>query len=275
MRTITAPVRLALATVIALGALTAIPAHAQQERADRWLQDCRSSDWGNRGRFCEVRQVTINDPASSVRIDAGPNGGVSVFGWDKPTMLVVARIQANGDDDADAKDVASRITLITERGRIESDGPSTHRHQGWSVSYDVYLPKARDLDVSSRNGGVNVDGVKGKLDLGTTNGGIHLTDVAGDVRAETTNGGVSATLSGSTWEGGGLDLRTTNGGVTLEIPKGYNARLETGTTNGGFDVDFPITIQGRLGKRITTTLGTGGAMIRATTLNGGVRIRER
>ena len=117
--------------------------------------------------------------------------------------------------------------------------------------------------------------MKGRLDLGTTNGGIHLTEVAGNVRAETTNGGVSATLSGTTWDGEGLDLRTTNGSVTLEIPKGYNARLETGTTNGGFSIDFPITVQGSLGRRISTTLGSGGPVIRATTVNGGVRIRER
>ncbi len=271
-----APTSLAAALALSAAlAAAAAPARAQQESADRWLNDCRHDNWGDRGRFCDVKQFTINDPASSIRVDAGPNGGVTVHGWDKSTMLVVARIQANGDDDAGAKDVAGHISITAERARIESTGPSTRGHQGWSVSYDLYLPKTTGLDVSTKNGGVSVDGVKGKVDLGTVNGGIHLTDVAGDVRAETTNGGVSATLSGTSWDGAGLDLRTTNGGVTLEIPKGYNARLETGTTNGGFDVDFPITIQGRLGKRITTTLGTGGAMVRATTVNGGVRIKER
>jgi len=264
-------------TALALGAALALPAtvHAQQDRADRWLANCRDNDWGNRGRFCNVQQFTINTPAASIQVDAGPNGGVSVFGWDKPTMLVVAKIQANGDDDADAKDIAGRIKITANASRVASDGPSTHRHQGWSVSYDVYLPTQRGLDVSTRNGGVSVEKMKGRLDLSTVNGGIHLTDVAGDVRAETTNGGVSASLAGSTWDGGGLDLRTTNGSVTLEIPKGYNARLETGTTNGGFSIDFPITVQGRLGRRISTTLGQGGPTIRATTVNGAVRIRER
>ena len=269
--------RFPVITALALGAALTLPAavHAQQDRADRWLDNCRHNSWGDRGRYCDVKQFTIKDPASSIRVDAGPNGGVSVFGWDKPTMLVVAKIQANGEDDAGAKDLAGRISITANTSRVESDGPSTGRHEGWSVSYDVYLPTKTGLDVSTRNGGVNVEKMNGRLDLGTTNGGIHLTDVAGDVRAETTNGGVSATLSGATWDGNGLDLRTTNGSVTLEIPKGYNARLETGTTNGGFSIDFPITVQGSLGRRISTTLGKGGPMIRATTVNGGVRIRER
>jgi DUF4097 and DUF4098 domain-containing protein YvlB len=86
---------------------------------------------------------------------------------------------------------------------------------------------------------------------------------------------VTAQLGGATWKGEGLDLQTTNGGVNLEIPRGYNARLETGTVNGGMNIDFPITVQGMIGRRITTTLGTGGPRVRATTTNGGVRIRER
>jgi hypothetical protein len=45
--------------------------------------------------------------------------------------------------------------------------------------------------------------------------------------------------------------------------------------NGGMNIDFPITVQGTIGRRITTKLGTGGPRVRATTTNGGVRIRER
>ncbi|MDE3152042.1 MAG: DUF4097 family beta strand repeat protein [Gemmatimonadota bacterium] len=270
------PIRPAIAS-LALGAALALPAalHAQQDRADRWLDQCRHDDWGDRARYCDVRQFTVDHPAESVHIDAGPNGGVNVFGWDKPSMLVVAKIQTNADDDAAAKDLAGQLRITANESRVESNGPSNERHRGWSVSYDVYLPTQRAVDVSTRNGGVSVERVTGHLDLSTVNGGIHLTDVAGDVRAETTNGGVSAALSGTTWTGQGLDLRTTNGGVTLEIPTGYNARLETGTVNGGFSTDFPITVQGSFRKRISTTLGSGGPLIRATTVNGGVRIRTR
>jgi DUF4097 and DUF4098 domain-containing protein YvlB len=122
---------------------------------------------------------------------------------------------------------------------------------------------------------VSAADVEGDLDFQATNGGIRVENVGGDVHAETTNGGVSALLSGSSWRGKGLDLRTTNGGVSLTIPRGYNARLETGTTNGGMNIDFPITVQGLIGKRIQTQLGAGGPLVRVVTTNGGVRITER
>jgi DUF4097 and DUF4098 domain-containing protein YvlB len=117
--------------------------------------------------------------------------------------------------------------------------------------------------------------VEGELDLHASNGGIRIDNVGGDVHGETTNGGVSALLSGTSWRGKGLDLRTTNGGVNVTIPRGYNARLETGTTNGGMRVDFPITVQGMIGRRIQTQLGSGGPLVRVMTTNGGVRISER
>jgi len=63
--------------------------------------------------------------------------------------------------------------------------------------------------------------------------------------------------------------------VSLTIPRGYNARLETGTTNGGMRLDFPITVQGLIDKHIHTQLGSGGPLVRVITTNGGVRISER
>lgn len=77
--------------------------------------------------------------------------------------------------------------------------------------------------------------------------------------------------------GGRVNGETRNGGVTLAIPDNYNAELETRTVNGGLNIEFPITIQGELTSRrgISTTLGSGGPLVRVRTTNGGVRIGRR
>ena len=59
------------------------------------------------------------------------------------------------------------------------------------------------------------------------------------------------------------------------MPAAYNARLVTGTVNGGLEVDFPVTVQGKINRRLDVTLGRGGPTVRATTTNGGVVIRSR
>jgi hypothetical protein len=37
-------------------------------------------------------------------------------------------------------------------------------------------------------------------------------------------------------------------------------------------MDFPVTVTGRIGREISTTLGNGGALVRAATTNGHVRV---
>jgi hypothetical protein len=86
---------------------------------------------------------------------------------------------------------------------------------------------------------------------------------------------LEAPVGGAAWSGEGLDVQTTNGGVTLMIPENYSAELELGTTNGRVNVDFPITVQGRIGRQMRTTLGEGGRPVRVVTTNGGVRVARR
>ena len=228
----------------------------------------------DRERFCEVREKRVS-ASRLLDIDGQQNGSVSVHGWDRSEAYIIAKIQTDGEDASDARDLASRITVEMDGGHLRAEGPSSRRNQSWSVSYEVWTPRQTDIRVSTQNGGISVDNVEARLDLGAVNGGIALRSVSGDVRGETTNGPLNVELEGDRWRGTGLDLRTTNGPVNLDIPEGYSARLETGTVNGGMRIDFPITLQGMIGRRISTQLGNGGATIRAITTNGPVEIHRR
>ncbi|MDX1530929.1 MAG: DUF4097 family beta strand repeat-containing protein [Rhodothermales bacterium] len=128
------------------------------------------------------------------------------------------------------------------------------------------------LDLATRNGGIAIDGVTGEVRFRAMNGGVSLVGLGGDVQGRTTNGGLHVVLTGDAWEGRGLDVETVNGGVDVTVPEGYSADFETGTVNGRLRVGFPVTVEGDVGRRITTTLGQGGAPVRVTTTNGGVRI---
>jgi hypothetical protein len=262
------------AFVLPLFVLATAATAQTQERAERWRDNCERG-WNNgRARFCELRTYTIS-AGTKISVDGGDNGGVAFIGENRRDVRIVARVQASADDDATATEIARQIRVFTDGGRIRSEGPSHRNHTSWSVSYDVYVPSQANLDAITENGGISAEDIRGEMNLEATNGGIHLSDVGGNVRARTTNGGVTANLSGTTWQGQGLDLQTTNGGATVYVPRGYNAQLETGTTNGGMQVDFPITVRGSLTRHISTQLGSGGPRVRVVTTNGGVRIAER
>lgn len=120
-----------------------------------------------------------------------------------------------------------------------------------------------------------MSGVSGALNLRTLNGSVTLTDAGGDVHARTQNGSVNVELAGSRWDGRGLDAETQNGSVRIGIPASYAAQIETGTVNGRVNTDFPITLQGRIGRKMGIPLNGGGPTIRAETTNGSVSLLRR
>lgn len=265
--------QLSLVAVIAAAPLVRAQATPRSE-ADRFLSDCRDHGWNDDERFCEVRNYTM--PATgSLRVDGRMNGGIHVFAGNGNTVQVVAKVEARGESPNEAQDEARQITVRAENGEVQAEGPRNSGRHGWAVSYSIWVPKNTDLSLRAENGGIAVEGVASRMDLETTNGGLSLRDVNGDVHGTTVNGGLDVALSGSTWQGAGLDARTTNGGLRLEIPENYSARLETRTVNGGMNLDFPVTVQGRIGNELTTQLGQGGPTLRLETVNGGLSIRRR
>jgi hypothetical protein len=239
-------------------------------------EGCDEGKWwgwrgGPRARACEVRQLTV-PAAGRLTVDAGDNGSIRVTGEDRRRdVQVEAIVEAWGRDQAEADRIASAVTVRSD-GVLRAEGPEQEGRSGWSVSFRIVAPREIDLSLETHNGSIAIADVRGDLGFEARNGSINLDGVGGNVRGRTTNGAVAAELTGKTWEGTGLDVETTNGAVRLRIPEDYSARLETGTVNGGIDIDFPVTVQGRLGREFSTTLGDGGPLVRAETTNGQVRI---
>jgi DUF4097 and DUF4098 domain-containing protein YvlB len=228
-------------------------------------------------KHCEVRVVGLGKGGGPISVDPGENGAIAVEGWDSDSIEVHARIQTEGTTVDEAVALAREVRVVTSGTTIGVDGPDVTRRRSWSVSFVVYAPRRSDLKLDTYNGPIAVRDVSGRMILTAYNGPVSLDHVGGDVRARTTNGPLEIELGGDRWEGGGgLDAETTNGPVSLAIPERYSARLEFGTVNGPMTVAFPltVTIEGRVGKRIATTLGAGGALVRIVTTNGPVDIRR-
>jgi len=265
------------ALILSLAGFLAATSLSAQRRGGEdpgWLERCRERSDRDRVTVCDEKVQTIRAPGGVLRVDAAPNGGITVVGSNRSDIQLTARIQATARRAADAREILDEVTVHTN-GTIRSSGPRTGRNEWWSVSFVLEVPRTMDLDLESVNGGISVEGVSGDMALQTTNGGLSLAAVGGHVRGRTDNGGVNVVLEGDRWRGEGLDLETTNGGVRLRVPDRYNAQFEAGTVNGGIDFDFPVTVRGRISRRVTTTLGDGGPPIRVVTTNGGVSVTRR
>ena len=242
---------------------------------DEWCDATNDwNTWDDQGRFaaCEVRETVL--PAGRLAVES-QNGGVTVRPWDRPDILVRARVASRGQtrDEAAARVRATRVDA--GRGSVRAQTPRG-RNVWVVVDYEVFAPPQTALTLRTTNGGLSAEGMAGAFDARTVNGGISVSAMTGAVRARTTNGGISAALRG---RGGAHDLQTTNGGIQIDLPRGYSGDLAASTRVGristsGLDLRGERRERGRyVGDRIEATLGRGGPKLSAVTQNGGITIR--
>ena len=253
-------------------ALPPAPA-AAQDTDHEWCRE-RPRDHDH----CEVRELTVQTRGGALAVNARPNGSIRVEGWDGSDVRVVARVTTKARSYEDARSLAGEIQVEAEPGRIRTEGPRVSRtgwrdREGWSVSYRILVPTGTDLDLESTNGSIGVAGVSGGVTARTTNGSVRLADVSGSVQARSTNGSVQASFQEGFRLRNATELRTTNGSVTVSFPSDLSARLEASTTNGSIHTDFPITVQGRIGRRVSAILGDGGPDLILRTTNGSIRLQ--
>jgi hypothetical protein len=263
-----------MAVIAAIAWLVPAAAGAQQagNPNDPW---CRDDGDRDRGHYCEVREMMLPAPGGALTVNARPNGGIKVVGWDRREVRVRAKVVANADTNEQAQALVREVAVRTD-GSIHSEGPARGDDRNWSVSYEISVPGDQALSLASTNGGISIANVRAQIDFRTQNGGVTLTDVAGAIKGRTQNGGVQVSLRGQRWDGEGLDVETQNGGISLVLPDGYSARVETSTVNGRVNTDFPVTVVGTMDRRhLTGDINSGGTTLRLTTVNGGVSIRKR
>jgi DUF4097 and DUF4098 domain-containing protein YvlB len=235
---------------------------------------CDNRSYGTRARSCDIREQTTA-AMGVLSVDPGENGGATVKGWLRNEVLVRAQVQTWADNDTAARALASQVYIDTSGGHVQARGPESARESGWSVSFEIFVPQTTNIAVKTVNGGITLSDIRGSLKFEATNGGVNLRRLAGDVAGSTVNGGVNVELTGTTWDGGQVQVTTKNGGVNISVPENYSAHFQTETVNGSIRSEFPLTVTGdlRSGNR-DFSIGAGGPLIHATTTNGGVRLKK-
>ena len=135
------------------------------------------------------------------------------------------------------------------------------------------MPHAAHVEhIGTINGTLVVAGVDVVDDLRTVNGNIEVYDGGESVHAHTTNGNIHLELAH--FRGGtGASAETTNGSLLVALPSDAAADLETRCLNGNFLSEMPIAMESTLRPReMHGRLGKGGAPIKLSTINGGIRI---
>ena len=215
------------------------------------------------------------------------NGRVEIHGWSSNTVAIHAFVHgrtAEGVDAIRVNIVPGLDRAVVHTQRLSEDTASLW---GWllanagprnntSVDYLVRVPQGSRLEnLSSVNGDLTIDGITGDIDASNVNGSTRIKDAVGNLKLNSVNGRIDAEMValGNSQQ---VSIHAVNGEVELAVPVNSDADFSVNTVNGGITSAFPGLKSKRefpVGNSLKGTLGTGGATVKATTVNGSIRIK--
>lgn len=252
-----------LGTICALLALT-LGAHAADHRGS--LSE-------------EFHQTYAISAEGRIELD-NINGPVHISSWDRDEVKVDAVKYADTKERLDEAKI--EINAGKDYVSIETKYPGHDHNWNWgshnnpaSVEYTLTVPRTARLDeIKLINGSLDITGMNGEVRASCINGTLEASELAGRAELSTINGRLVAKFG--QLSGQSVDLNSVNGSVDLTIPSDSNAEVEANTVSGGIDNDFGLHVNHHnfVGHDLRGELGSGGAHIRVSNVNGHVEIHH-
>ncbi len=229
------------------------------------------------GSLAAGRTVNVRNINGAIDVGRSTSGRVEVTAekrWrrgDPDDVRIVQVAGRDGDIMVCALWNDSECTADGIRGRGQRN--RWNDRNDVSVHFTVRVPDGVEVHVETVNGDLAIGGATARVQANTVNGSVKASSTGGPVRAKTVNGSINATMG--TTADDDLRYETVNGSITLNLPASLSADLDVSTVNGSVTTDFPITVQGTISrKRLRGTVGDGGQLLRASTVNGSVTLRR-
>jgi DUF4097 and DUF4098 domain-containing protein YvlB len=210
------------------------------------------------------------------------NGGVRVTAWDRDEVRVDAVKRAATQEllrEAEIKVEAGAgsVSIHTEYPERQwHDREGERRERIASVEYTLSVPRGARLEgVSVVNGPLHVEGLSGAVNASSVNGHVTARALSGPVKLSAVNGAVDVTLDRLA-ENASYNLSVVKGSLSVTIPSDANAHLRASTVQGTIANDFnlPVRVGEYVGRDLEGRLGTGGASVRLSSVQGAINIRR-
>lgn len=180
-----------------------------------------------------------------------------------------ARIQVQ-DATGDAKFKTSDGTITC--ARLSAPTLDCYTSDGHIRLSDV---TAGSCTARTSDGSITLEGVRGdSMNLRTSDGTIRCRNVApAEMECRTSDGPIHVEYAADAPNALSLSAITSDGNITLAVPPGLSAVIEATSNDGSIHTNLPITIQGKVGKSLTGTIGDGKGKVYLKTHDGSITIR--
>lgn len=231
----------------------------------------------------------------TVTIVGAPTGSLTIEGWQRSEVEVIAEIelQAPTTQDLDRlaplnnmaiDEDANHIRIITTGThdkkflkRAAKDLPKSLIGLPWKVDYHIKVPALTDLAIDSGNGPIKLSGVEGSIRLNALQSDAELWLTGTDVSVLIQTGTINISIPARAWRGLGAEIKLASGKINLELMPGFNAEitaevLRTGEVKNSFPGLEPRERNSITSKSVQARAGGGGATLKFTVGDGMIDI---
>ena len=233
----------------------------------------------------------------TVTLIGAPRGSVTVEGWARNEVQIIADIEIKAPSEADLDQLAAVNGFIFDEDlnhlrvlttgthdrafmkRAAKNFPKKLLNLPWKIDYRLRVPVNTDLEVNAGHGAVKLSGVEGSLRVTATEGETALTLSGGTVSTTVTAGVITLSIPVRSWRGSGADLRIASGTINVELPAGFSGDIDADVLRTGKIVSSYEGLESREKPGITeravrARAGVGGAYFKFTVGDGVVNIRK-
>jgi hypothetical protein len=266
----------------------------------------------------EVKHFNVPAPAATELNFTTFGGSIDIRGWDRPEVRI--EVEKRGSDKAlldqievVAEQKGNQITLEARRPQSAKYAFGMLETVSRSAKLTASVPAGSNLTLSTGDGNITIERVKGRIDVRTSEGAINGLDISGDISARTDGGNVRmesvdgrcdiVTGDGSVTVGGRLDLlrarsgdgsltlriqpasrvaetwslQTDDGNIVMYLPDNLDADIDAETGSGSAKAENALLSKADLDRErraLRGTLGSGGQIVRLRTNDGSIILKR-
>lgn len=224
----------------------------------------------------EIRKSFELQPGARVEVQ-GINGSVEVQTSDTKNAEVYVLRTAGSRDSLNRREVTVEQTangLLIKGKEARHTGIWEHLFGGRNPREEVTIKAPRQIALALKglNGHVSSGDIQGPVEVHGVNGKVELGQTSGSVEISGVNGRISVGLG--TLDDRGARVSGVNGGIELRLANGLNADLTAKGMNGNVRSEISeVTVdKDEFGRNYSARIGTGGAPITISGINGNVRL---
>ena len=181
------------------------------------------------------------------------------------------------DGSIEAETIKGNAKLRTSDGsitgtRLEAGTLDLHTNDGGIKISDA---SAKSCTAKAADGNITLTDVRAdSIAADTGDGAIRCQRVAADrMDCHTSDGSIHIDYAPDAPKAPTVTATTSSGGITFTAPPGLSAAIEASTGDGSIHTSLPITVEGKVGKSLSGTVGGGAGKVHLRTHDGSITIR--